>query len=177
MALEGYSAFPKTPAPVRLFSAIYRTLVGGGVLPSEEMQSVYFAAPADCAISYFRYMFACVFMCACVRVYFYMKRFFLIALLLQTICVDFFFFFFFHYWDSNTTWFHQTSYHALHFLYERKHQLRKHIIWTLNKPLFSFLCKRTGTHTQIYIYIYTHTHKHTHTNTHTHTHTYIYIYI
>ena len=36
---------------IRLFSVISRTLVGGGLYPSAEMQSVYSTVPADWAKS------------------------------------------------------------------------------------------------------------------------------
>ena len=52
MAIKGYSAFPKIQnywnLTIRLFSVIYRTLVGGST-HSEEKQSIYSTAPADWA--------------------------------------------------------------------------------------------------------------------------------
>ena len=55
MAMKGYSAFPKAPnitgtSPIRLFSVLSRTLIGGVSYPSAEVQSVYSTAPADGAI-------------------------------------------------------------------------------------------------------------------------------
>ena len=59
MTMKEYSAFPKASAlcwnlTIRLFSVIYRTLVGGGCYPSAEIQSVYSTAPVDWAIHRFK---------------------------------------------------------------------------------------------------------------------------
>ena len=49
MAMKEYFAFPKAPAllnlTIRLFSFIFRTLVGEGSYSTVEMQSVYSMAP------------------------------------------------------------------------------------------------------------------------------------
>ena len=47
MVMKGYSTFQDGSLTIRLFSIIYRTVFVGRVLPSVEMQSLYFTAAAD----------------------------------------------------------------------------------------------------------------------------------